>query len=110
MIDQTIKEIEDRIRQSQSIPDPKRDELLELFGTLRIEIAEMGEDHGETAQSIAGHSERSTSEATSEAPDRDQLHQSLKSLEDSVTGFEESHPKLVSAVNRICVTLSNLGI
>ena len=35
---------------------------------------------------------------------------SLKDLSQSVAGFEESHPKLVQAVNSICTTLSNLGI
>jgi hypothetical protein len=35
---------------------------------------------------------------------------SLKGLSSSVEGFEKSHPQLVQVVNRICTTLSNLGI
>jgi len=110
MIQRTIKEIEERIEQARSIPEDKRAELIDLFGVLRSEIAEIGEAHGETAREIAGHTERSTSEVTRDDPDRANLQRSLEGLSSSVVGFEESHPRLVSAVNRICVTLSSLGI
>ena len=110
MIDKTIQEIEARLRQADSLPAEKREELLGLFSTLRAEVVEISEEHGDTARDIAGHSDRSTSELTSTAPDRDRLQASIDGLSGSVSGFEESHPKLVQAVNRICVTLSNLGI
>lgn len=110
MIERTIADIEERIGQAPSIPEEKRLELLQLVRVLKSEIAEIGDVHGEAAREIASHTDRSTSEATRDAPDPASLQKSLDGLSSSVAGFEESHPKLVNAVNRICVTLSSLGI
>ena len=108
MIDDTLRKIEERIRGSASISEERRQELLSLFGQLRDEMGQLSETHREAVRAIADHSERSAVEATS--GDRTQLDQSLDNLSQSVTEFEKSHPKLVGVVNRICETLSGLGI
>ncbi len=109
MIQDTISKIEARIGQSAVKGDSKA-ELLTLLGTLKSEVAELSKTHGEEAQSIAGFTEVSTHEATREEPNPELVKHSLGGLAASVDGFEKSHPRLVDIVNRICTTLSNLGI
>ena len=110
MIEETVGKIEQKIRQANSISDPSRAELLELFATLKSEVDQLSETHGEEARSITGFTELSAHEATRKDKNTKLLELSLKGLATSVSGFEKSHPKLVEIVNRICVTLSNLGV
>jgi len=110
MIEDTIGKIEARIQSSDAIKEERRTELLQLLGTLKSEVAELSKTHGEQAQSIAGFTELSTHEATRTEQDPDLLELSLKGLGSSVSGFEQSHPRLVQIVNAISNTLSNLGI
>jgi hypothetical protein len=110
MIQNTIAAIEARIKQSESVPGENRSEVLNLLSTLKSEIAELSQTHGDQAQSIAGFANVSAHEATRYEKNPELLKLSLDGLASSVAGFEKSHPKLVEIVNRICVTLSNLGI
>ena len=86
------------------------------FGTHRqadsakSEVAELSKTHDEEAQSIAGFTQVSAHEATRDEPNPALLKHSLDGLAASVEGFEQSNPRLVDIVNRICTTLSNLGI
>lgn len=109
MIHDTLSKIESRIGQSGVKEDTKA-ELLTLLGTLKAEVAELSKTHGEEAQSIAGFTEVSAHEVTREEPNPALVKHSLDGLAASVGGFEKSHPRLVEIVNRICTTLSNLGI
>lgn len=109
MIQDTLSKIEARIGQS-GVKDDSKAELLTLLGTLKSEVAELSKTHGEEAQSIAGFTQVSTHEATREEPNPELVKHSLDGLSASVSGFEKSHPQLVAIVNRICTTLSNLGI
>ena len=110
MIEDTIANIEARIRKASSVPEENKAELLNLFSTLKSEVAQLARTHEEQAQSITGFTEISTHEATRDVKNPELLKHSLDGLSSSVSGFEESHPKLVQIVNRICTTLSNLGI
>ena len=110
MIEDTIEKIEARIRKANSVPEENKTELLGLFSTLKSEVAQLARTHEDQAQSITGFTEVSTHEATREEKNPELLKHSLDGLSSSVNGFEESHPELVQIVNRICVTLSNLGI
>ena len=110
MIEDTIGKIEARIRESQSVPEERRHELLELLGTLKAEVSKLSATHGEEAQSIAGFTELSAHEATRSQQNPELLKLSLRGLSSSVAGFEESHPHLVRIVNAISSTLANLGI
>ena len=110
MIDDTIAKIEARIRKANSVPEENKAELLGLFSTLKSEVAQLAQTNEEQAQSITGFTEISAHEATREEKNPELLKHSLNGLSSSVSGFEESHPKLVQIVNRICTTLSNLGI
>ena len=110
MIEETIGKIEAKIENAETVREDRRAELLQLLGTLKSEVAELSRTHREEAQSIAGFTEISTHEATRTDQNPELLNLSLKGLSSSVTGFEESHPRLVQIVNAITHTLSNLGI
>jgi hypothetical protein len=110
MIRDTISKIENKLRSAGSLSQDGRRELLSLVATLRQEITELSKTDADQAQSIAGFAETSTHEATRLEKKPELLKHSLTGLEASVEGFEESHPNLVQIVNRICTTLSNIGI
>ena len=109
MIQDTLSKIEARIGQS-GVKDDSKAELLMLLGTLKSEVAELSQTHSEEAQSIAGFTQVSADEATRDEPNPALVKHSLDGLAASVDGFEKTHPSLVAIVNRICTTLSNLGI
>jgi hypothetical protein len=110
MIEDTIGKIEARIQGAEAVKEERRQELLQLLGTLKSEVAELSKTHGEQAQSIAGFTEVSAHEATRAERDPELLKLSLEGMGSSVRGFEESHPRLVQIVNTISSMLSNLGI
>jgi hypothetical protein len=110
MIEDTIGKIEARIKAGESISPERKEELLQLLGTLKSEMARLAKTHGEEAQSIASFAEVSTHEATRAQQNPQLLKLSLEGLSQSVEGFEKSHPRLVQIVNGISNTLSNLGI
>ena len=110
MIEDTIGKIEARIQGSGTIKEERRQELLQLLGTLKSEVGELSKTHEEQAQSIAGFTEVSAHEATRAEQNPELLKLSLEGMSFSVRGFEESHPRLVQIVNTISSMLSNLGI
>jgi hypothetical protein len=110
MIRDTITEIEARLRNSGSLNDQTRQELLSLLNTLKGEVAGLSQTDADRARQITSYAETSTQAAISEERNPDTLKSSLDSLAGSVEGFENTHPGLVQIVNRICTTLSNLGI
>jgi prefoldin subunit 5 len=110
MIDDTLSKIEARIRSSDAIKDERKQELLQLIGTLKSEVSNLSKTHEEHAESIAAFTEASAREATRTQQNPELLDLSLKGLSSSVEGFEKSHPRLVQIVNTISQTLSNLGI
>ena len=110
MIEDTIGKIEARIQGAEAVKEDRRQELLQLLGTLKSEVAELSKTHEEQAQSIAGFTEVSAHEATRTQRNPELLKLSLQGLGTSTQEFEESHPRLVQIVNAISSTLSNLGI
>lgn len=110
MIETTIKELEARLSHADSIQEGQKQELLSLLTTLKSEVSDLSKTHGEQAQSIAGFTRISAHEAIRREKDQKLIDLALNGLGSSVAGFEKSHPNLVEIVNRICLTLSNLGI
>jgi len=110
MIENTISEIEAKIRSAESVSDERKRELLQLLGTLKTEVGSLAQTHGEQADSIANFAKISALEATRTEPNPQLRELSNQGLLSSVDGFEQSHPKLVQIVNSISNTLSNLGI
>jgi uncharacterized coiled-coil DUF342 family protein len=91
MIEKLISDLEAKIR-AQIIGEAAKGELLQLLAQLRTEIAAL----------------EKTSDDTREK--QKELQSSVDELRSSMAGFEQSHPKLVQAVNSISNTLSNWGI
>jgi len=110
MVDETIIQIEARIKKAKSLNDERKKELLDLLSTLKIEVSKLSKADAEDTQSIIGFTEVSIHEAIREEKQPQLLDLSLKGLSTSVKRFENSHPKLVGTVNSICNTLSNIGI
>lgn len=110
MIQDTIQEIEARLRTADHMPADKRAELLALLASLKSEVARLSATHAEEAQSIAGFAQLSAHEATRKEVNPALLDHSLAGFKASVEGFEESHPQMVQTANAICTTLANLGI
>jgi Mg2+ and Co2+ transporter CorA len=110
MIEKTISEIEARISGAESVSLTHKQELLQLLGTLKTEVAALSKTHGEQADSIAGFVQLSANEATRVEPNPQLREISTQGLRSSVDGFEQSHPKLVQIVNSISNTLASLGI
>jgi hypothetical protein len=110
MIEDTVSQIEARIRSADAVKDDRKEELLRLLDTLKSEVADLSKTHGEHAQSIARFTEISAHEATRTQQNPRLLELSLKGLSSSVEGLEQSHPRLVQVANAISNTLANLGI
>ncbi len=110
MIQDTIAKIEARLASAEQMPPEKRAELLALVAKLKEEVQSLSQTHADDARSIAQFAALSTHEATRDNIKKPLLETSLRGLARSVEGLESSHPKLVDVVNRICTTLSNLGI
>jgi malonyl CoA-acyl carrier protein transacylase len=110
MIENTIGEIEAKIRDAGAVSEERKHELLQLLGQLKSEVGALAQTDDEQAKSIAGFAQVSAHEATRSPQNPELRDLSLQGLRSSVDGFEKSHPKLVEIVNAISNTLSNLGI
>jgi hypothetical protein len=110
MLNDTISQIEAKLRDAAALKPGQREELLALLATLKAEVAGLSQTHADEARSIAGYAGVSAHEAMREPKNETLLEHSVEGLRASVTGFEKSHPRLVDIVNRIATTLSNLGI
>jgi DNA repair exonuclease SbcCD ATPase subunit len=110
MIEDRLDKIEERLKQSKTVKESDKAELLTLLNSLRTEIADLSQTHHEHAESIARFAELSTHEATRSEKSPALFDLSIEGLTSSVQGFEVSHPKLVGIINTFCTMLSNLGI
>jgi hypothetical protein len=100
MIQDTIQKLEDRLKKNPAGDPASNEEALELLRALKLELNNLAKTDEQKAQNLAGLTAESA-QGEKSAVDR---------LSASVLEFEESHPNLVDAVNRVCATLSNLGI
>ncbi|MBI2118780.1 MAG: hypothetical protein HYT97_04030 [Elusimicrobia bacterium] len=110
MIKKTIEKIEASIQKISTSDNQKKDELIKLLSSLKIEIEELYKTHNEHAQSIAGFTEIASHETTRKDKESHLINLSLEGLSSSVKGFEASNPKLVKIVNDLCSLLSSIGI
>ena len=110
MIEKTIRTIEEKVKQLNSIQEENKKQLLRLLSSLKTEIEELSKTRHEEAESILGFTTISTHETMRQDKNPHLVKLSLEGLASSVKGFETSHPTLVGTVNSICVMLSNLGI
>ena len=110
MIQDRLDKIEVKLKQSNTIKENDKDELLNLLKTLRTEIADLSRTHHEQAESVAGFAELSAHEATRSEKSSELFNLSIEGLTSSVQGFEVSNPRLVEIINTFCTMLAKLGI
>jgi phage shock protein A len=91
MIEKTISDIEAKIH-AGGLAEPAKAELLQLLASLKTQAAALKKTCDDTRENHSA------------------LKNSVEELRSSVEGFEQSHPKIVQAVNSISSTLSNLGV
>jgi len=110
MMEERMRKIEARIRQTLGLPEAEREKLLELVSTLREEVAALARSHEEDAHSIAHFLDASTHEASRMQKQPKLLEAARHGLTASVENFEISHPKLFATVNQAAVVLANMGL
>jgi len=81
MLQNTIGKIEERLRETGSLNDVDKSEMLNLLSTLKVEIADLSETHNEQAESITGFAALSTHEATRKEKDPELLKLSIEGLQ-----------------------------
>ena len=104
MIPETLSQIEARVRQTGSLTEENKAELLKLLAALRTEIGDLARTKSDEAHRIAAIARNSTEAATHDQTNPELVKQSLDQLASAVSGFEESHPRLVEVVNRMAST------
>jgi len=78
MIENHLDKIEEKLKQSNTIKENDKAELLNLLKTLRTEIVGLSRTHREQAESVAGFAELSAHEATRSEKARNFLIYRLK--------------------------------
>jgi hypothetical protein len=81
-----------------------------MLATLKSEVAQLPPGRSVQAENIARAADLSTEQAVMSERDEDSYRGAIDDLAGSVREFEDTHPKLVQAVNNIANTLSGLGI
>lgn len=99
MIEETIRQIEERLRSATNLSPETRAELLALLSKLRVEAAQ-----------VPAISERAPSADAARSLSPESMEESADQLRRSVEEFEDSHPRLVQLANHIANTLAGLGI
>jgi len=110
LIPERIAQIEATLRNSANIPEATRQELLDLVARLKAEVTPMASTHGESVGQIAGSADAAVQAAVRREEQPEEAAQAVEGLAASVRDFEISHPRLVQIVDRLAVTLSNMGI
>ncbi len=110
MIQDRIAKIEAKLHSTEHLSPETRAELLGLLADLKAEVAPLAETHGEQVRSITQLTDAAVEEATREDKQSDTATEAFEGLTSSVRDFEASHPRLVQIVDRLALTLSNMGI
>jgi len=110
MIQDQIRQIENKLENTTGLSPESRAELVSLLAELKVQISELSKTNSEGARAVAGYAAASAHEATRSPRQQEELDTALEGLTGSVTELEASHPRLAEVVNRIAVTLSNMGI
>jgi len=110
MIPERLAQIEATLRNSANIAEATREQLLELVAGLKAEVGPLAVTHGENADQITGSANAAVQAAVRREEQPEKAAEAVEGLAASVRDFETSHPKLVEIVDRLALTLSNMGI
>ena len=90
MLDQLLKQLQTQVKATSNLPEETRTELLKQAAILE--------------------SQQAQDEVEAEDTEPNDANEGVDRLIASIEGLEVSHPQLTSLVNRIAVTLGNMGI
>jgi len=110
MIAERLAKLESMLRDTPTLSDPARQELLGLVAELRAEMAPLADTHAERAHEIAGNAEAAVNASMRREEQPERATQAVEGLAASVREFEVTHPRLVQIVDQLTSTLSNMGI
>ena len=110
MIDQTIEDLEARIRSAAQLSPAQKKELQTLVANLKKEVTQLSQTHEEAADSIAAFAGLTAREALKSRNNPKLLKIALDGIRASVEAFEKTHPALTLTVNAISTFFSNIGI
>lgn len=110
MIDEKLDKIEEKIRNASSMQAENKSIVLDLLSDLKKELKEVDEKDTALLSNTGSFAEVGANEVARENGDKGILDIALQGLNESVKGFEKSHPKLVQVINSICTQLSNSGL
>jgi hypothetical protein len=110
MITERLAKLESSLRNSTSIPEGTRQELLGLLAGLEAEVAPLLSTHADNASRIAGNAEAAVQASIRRDEQPERATAAVAGLAASVREFEATHPRLVEIVDQLALTLSNLGI
>jgi len=100
MVEDRIRIIESRVRESGNLPEAAKSELLDLLAALRAELQGVKKEHLERAEESAAAGQ----------PAGESLNDALGGLTGTVAELEATHPRLAALANRLAVALANMGI
>ncbi len=110
MIQEHLDQILSKVQNAPSLPPETKADLVNLLSELRQEVNLLSQTDQDHAKNVTQLVVASTDEATQSDQQPEVLTEAIRSLNASVEGLETSHPTLTALVNRIAVTLSNMGI
>ncbi len=90
MLDQLLKQLQTQVKATSNLPEETRTELLKQAALLETQQAQDDVDAEDT--------------------EPDEANEGVDRLIASIEGLEASHPQITSLVNRIAMTLGNMGI
>ncbi len=110
MVQDTIKRIEEMVRENDAIGKDTKSQLLKLIEELKPEMERLSKSHEEDAESVAGFMERSTHETLRKEKNPALKQMALDGLSASVRKIEASHPQLVKQIDYIINELASYGL
>jgi len=90
MLDQLLKQLQTQVKATSNLPEETRTELLKQAALLETQQAQ--------------------DEVQAEETEPSEAREGVDRLIASIEGLEASHPQITSLVNRIAMTLGNMGI
>jgi hypothetical protein len=97
MVEERIKNIEDRVQDSAELPPTAKSELMDILAEMRSELTAVKAEHLQK-------------DPAPSAEPGESLNEAVGGLGGAVTELEASHPRLAELANRLAVALANMGI
>ena len=108
MLKDTLNKIEQNVRDSKSLAERRKTELVELIGDLRQELETLEQSHADKAQYIAEQAHSVAEQALDK--DAETVELTSHGLERSIEEFELSHPKLYDTVKAFVIRITGFGV